>query len=251
MLNLDSSEPNQLKKFLDDYGLNFISEIRANRTPPVDFALVISADRVREKVGKGYTSRRQMKMVEETVKEKFGYVIEWIVTPSEEGAVLEAALLELLSARFPSVFTTVIMSAPKTPPVSVWVQCDPNARSMPDPKEVDALIFEFLALYGIQEPIVVHESNLPSKPMILRALKIKAPIRTPRLANVLRSDGSTVPTDHWLQNKLDALRKEGLIIRASTGEYALTERGLSLVPHGKHRSSSDIERALAFGRRQW
>ncbi len=251
MLNLDSSELDLLKNFLDSYGVNFISEIKADRSAPVDFALFLSADRVREKVGKGYTSRRQMKMIQEAVKEKLGYVIEWIVTPSQEAAVLEAALLELLSTRFPGVFTAVIMSAPKTPPVSVWLQYDPTASAMPDPKDVNALILELLELYQVREPIVVHESDLASKPMILRVLKIHSPIRTPRLARLLRSSGITVPTDHWLQNKLDALRKEGLVIRAVTGEYALTEHGLTVVPHGKHRLSSDVERALAFGRRQW
>lgn len=101
--------------------------------------------------------------------------------------------------------------------------------------------------------MVTHgeSEDLPANPMILRRLKTHAPVTTERLANELRSMRSMVPSVRWLQGKLDTLRKQGLVTRSSEGAYSLTEGGLSVVPHGKQRSSSDVERALAFGRRRW
>ena len=137
-------------------------------------------------------------------------------------------------------------------PVSVWVETKTNAEAWQQ-SVLNALIEKFLKLYGIEGPLVMYgdSENLPSNPTILRKLKIHAPLTTEQLVEVLVSSRSVVPNTRWLQTKLDALRKQGFVVRSPEGKYSLTELGLELVPYGKVRSSSDVERALALGRRKW
>ena len=252
MANSDSSHLNDLMIFLEEHGLSFISDVKANRSPPIDFALFVTADQVGNRAGKGRTSQRQMKFLQRSIKEHLGLEVEWIVMPSHQAAVLESALFELLDARYPGAVSTVIISSPTIRPVSVWIEPNAAVASWPGMSVVATLIKEFLKLYAIESPIINGDSrDLPAKPMILRTLKVYAPVRTGYLAEVLSAGGFTVPSSHWLQTKLDALRKQGLIVRSKEGEYALTELGLGVVPHGKNRLSSDIERALAFGKRKW
>jgi hypothetical protein len=72
MSNLDSSELPRLKEFLAQRGIDFVSEITANRTPPIDFALSIPGDRIADLAGKGQISHRQMKLIQSTVKKELG-----------------------------------------------------------------------------------------------------------------------------------------------------------------------------------
>jgi hypothetical protein len=237
--------------FLEEHEISFISDVKANRPPPIDLALFVTADRVGNRVGKGQTSQRQMRFLQRAIREHLGLEIEWIVRPSHQAAVLESALFELLAARYPGAVRAVIISSPLRP-VSVWVEPNPATASWPGMSVLETLIKDFLKLYNIEGATIHGDSrDLPAKPMILRTLKVYAPVKTENLAEVLREKGATIPSSHWLQAKLDGLRKQGLIIRSKEGEYALTELGLGVAPHGKNRLSSDIERALAFGRRKW
>lgn len=253
MANSDSSSLSDLMNFLEGHGVNLISEVRGDRSPPVDFALFVSADRVGERVGKAQTSHRQMSMLRHAIKRRLGLEVEWIVTPDRNVAALEPALLQLLEAKHPGAVGAVIISSPKTSPVYVWVEPNPKAANRPDLTAVEMLVKEFLKLYGIESPILIYGEgeNSASKPMILRALKVHAPLKTDHLTEVLRAAGSTVPSSRWLQNKLDALRKQGLVGRSSDGDYTLTELGLQVVPHGPYRSSSDVQRALVIAGRKW
>jgi hypothetical protein len=239
--------------FLEARAVDFISKVKTNRQAPFDFALLVSADRVGSRVGKGRTSHRQMNRLKGEIKKQLGFEIEWIVMPGQQAADLEAALLQLLETRYPGFAKAAYISSLGTEPVSVWIETTPNFASTPALTAVDALIKEFLKLYGIESTNLFLEGgeDLPSKPMILRSLKVHAPVTTDHLAEVLRSGGSDIPNSRWLQAKLDSLRKQGFVLRSNKGEYSPTELGLSVVPYGKYRSSSDVERALAFGKREW
>ena len=97
----ESSEIVRLKEFLAAKGIDFVADIRANRTPPIDLALSIPGDRIADLAGKGQISRRQMKLIQSAVKKELGLQVEWIVTPSQKTSAMEAALQELLNGRFP------------------------------------------------------------------------------------------------------------------------------------------------------
>lgn len=249
----ESSEIIRLKEFLAARGIDFVTDIQANRTPPIDFALSIPGDHIASLSARGQISPRQMKLIQNAAKKEIGLQIEWIVTPSQKTSSMEAALQELLNSRFPESVSAVFFSPLKTAPVSVWLERNPKDESRPELAALRAVVEQFLKLYDVTELLVMDGDTVdsPTNPMIMRRLKVVAPATREQLADALRAAGSTIPDLRWLQSKLDALRKEGLIVRSKTGEYCLTELGLGVVPHGRNRSSSDVERALALGRRKW
>jgi hypothetical protein len=253
MDNLGSSDFHKLTSFLKEHGMDFVSNVKASHSTPTDFVLFVPGDRVAAKTGKGMTSHRQMKLLQQAAKHELGLDVEWIVTPGQQAAALEAALQQLIEAHHPGAVGAVYISSPKVVPVSVWVETKANAQNPPQLAVLKALVEKFLKLYDIADPLVMYgdSENLPSNPTILRKLKIHAPLTTEQLAGFLVSSRSVIPNARWLQTRLDALRKRGLVVRSPEGQYSLTEFGLEIVPYGKTRSSSDIERALALGRRKW
>ncbi len=244
---------NLLKEFLAAKGIDFVSEIRASRTPPFDFALCVPGERIANMAGQGQISRRQMKLLQTAAKKECGLEIEWVVTPNEKTSAVETALLELLATRFPGAVNAVFISSLKSEPVSVWLDRNPQYEAPPDLSALREVAEQLLKLYGVAMFLVMDGAgaDTPTNPMILRRLKIVAPATTEQLAEALSAAGATIPETRWLQSKLDTLRKQGFVARSNAGTYCLTELGLSLVPHSRNRSSSDIDRALALGRRKW
>ncbi len=242
-----------LKEFLAAKGIDFVSEIRASRTPRFDFALCVPGERIANLAGQGQISRRQMKFLQTAAKKECGLEIEWVVTPNEKTNAVETALLELFATRFPGAVNAVFISSLKSEPVSVWLDRNPQNEAPPDLSVLREVAEQLLKLYGVAAFLVMDGagSDTPTNPMILRRLKIVAPATTEQLAEALSSAGATIPETRWLQSKLDTLRKQGFVVRSNAGAYCLTELGLSLVPHSRNRSSSDIDRALALGRRKW
>jgi hypothetical protein len=253
MTNLASSENSKLKEFLRERGVAFISDIRASHVPPIDFALFLQADAIGERAEKNQTSWRQLRQLQIDIKKRLGITVEWIVIPGTQAASLEGALLEILQQRFPGVFAAVFVSSPKLSPVWVWLDVKPDAKDLPDIKTLEVISTELFKIFGFVAPHVVYASAtaLPTNLAILRALKIRAPAHVEELFGVLTKRQSSIPDIRWLQTKLDTMRKTGLVVRAGTGQYVLTERALAIVPINKKRSSSDVERALALGRARW
>lgn len=242
-----------LKEFLAAKGIDFVSEIRPSRTPRFDFALCVPGERIANLAGQGQISHRQMKLIKTAAKKECGLDIEWVVTPNERTNAVETALLELLATRFPGAVNAVFISSLKSEPVSVWLDRNTQNEAPPDLSALREVVEQLLKLYGVVTFLVMDGAgaDTPTNPMILRRLKIVAPATTEQLAEALSAAGATIPQARWLQSKLDTLRKQGFVVRSNTGAYCLTELGLSLVPHSRNRNSSDIDRALALGRRKW
>jgi hypothetical protein len=253
MLTSESSDIIRLKEFLAAKGVDFVSEIRASRTPPFDFALYVPGEGIANLAGQGRVSRRQMKLLQTSAKKECGLNIEWIVTPNEKANAVETALLELLATRFPGAVNAVFISSLKSQPVSVWLDRNPKNDSPPDLPALREVVEQLLKLYGVAAFLLMDGAgaDTPTNPMILRRLKIVAPATTEQLAKALSAAGARIPEARWLQSKLDTLRKQGFVVRSTAGTYCITEFGLALVPHSPTRTSSDIERALALGRRKW
>lgn len=86
--------------------------------------------------------------------------------------------------------------------------------------------------------------NLPSKLALLASLRIVAPSTLGDLAAALTQHQFEVPSNEWLNRRLDALRKEGAVIRTDDGLYALTLRSLTNLGTKKNARSPDIARLL-------
>ena len=209
----ESSEIIRLKEFLAARGIDFVTDIQANRTPPIDFALSIPGDHIASLSARGQISPRQMKLIQNAAKKEIGLQIEWIVTPSQKTSSMEAALQELLNSRFPESVSAVFFSPLKTAPVSVWLERNPKDESRPELAALRAVVEQFLKLYDVTELLVMDGDTVdsPTNPMIMRRLKVVAPATREQLADALRAAGSTIPDLRWLQSKLDALRKEAPI----------------------------------------
>jgi hypothetical protein len=253
MDNSDSFRLERLREYLNQRGLDFVSDVKASQATGIDVAIFVSSDRVTKQAEKGCVSFRQMKLLQESIRKELGFAVEWIVIPGDQGAAVETVLREAINARYPNAFTAVYVSSPKLPPVCIWLEPDPEAKKPPEFDSLRALCRDLFKVFGLDAPTLLlgETEQLPTNPTILRSLKINSPASAEELAGHLRSGSSLVPNVRWLETKLDTLRRNGFVSRSSDGEYSLTEFALSVVPYSKSRSSSDVERALALGRRKW
>lgn len=86
---------------------------------------------------------------------------------------------------------------------------------------------------------------------LIRLIKIHQPVGLTAFLSILQSmDGFADFSQSHLSRELDRLRKRGLILRLTDANYVLSEKGLHFVPDIR-RKPSDVERALALGRRAW
>ena len=87
----------------------------------------------------------------------------------------------------------------------------------------------------------------PSVMEILIALKETQPISLENLNSKLR-----LTDPKWLNRQLDKLIKKSLLVRDnSSKQYALTGKGLGIIPNITNNSNSDIKRALSLAYRKW
>jgi hypothetical protein len=93
-------------------------------------------------------------------------------------------------------------------------------------------------------------NDLPSLIWLLRFLKKNQPIKIKDFIEMTCVKYPSI-SEKWLNHKLDQLRKKDLVIREKSDTYCLAANGLNIVPAGSYSASSDIDRALALGRRKW
>lgn len=253
MENSDSSELSRLTSYLERRKFRFISSIRPSQSTGVAFDLLVSSDVIGKRVDKEHTSIRQLAQLRNRVLKEIDLAIEWIVTRGEQAAIIEAALLAAFQERFPSVIGAVFISSIYATPVSVWLEPTSGAKVLPPIGAMSEVCKELLKVFEVESVSVSYTNSeeLPSNSMILRLLKTHSPISVDLLEKKLKLEGMSIPDKQWLHRKLDTMRRNGLLVWLQDETYSLTELALSVVPHGNSRSSSDVSRALALGRRKW
>jgi hypothetical protein len=245
-----SSDAQNLQRFLARTGYGEIVLVR-RAAPPLDFILVVPASKISKKAGKNVTSRRQLKLLVGRIRREFKLRTDWIVTQDPEQASIESGLVALVAKRFGGVFKSCLISG-DADHVSVWLESTPEAPDL-DRNRVEATVIEYLKLFEISSVAVIFDDDnrLPGPPALLRKLKSLAPVGVEELASAITETTKVEIDSRWLERKLDTLRRQGLAVRTPAGQFAVAERGLRLIPHGRNRSSSDIERVLLLARRQW
>ncbi len=248
-----SSKVEGVRELLAARGLDFVSRIEHSNSPPPDLVLFVPGSRVSAEAGKGKTSRRQLAALARSIQESFGLTVEWLLFQSPEDETLEQDLSALLEHRFPATVGHLSVSGAGLPQPTVWVERVPGRKPTIEPEQIRKVVAEFFELYRLGSPGVVFndEAPEPTGPLILRVIKQHSPTDPELLEECLRARGFWVPKPGALAAKLDLLRKKGLVSRLEDGSYVLTEEALQIVPHGRYRSSSDIERALALAKRKW
>jgi hypothetical protein len=251
---LDFPDLEKIRDFLKRRRADYIEDVRV-RTSDGTVIASVPEEAIGSRATKHKTSRRQLKYLKKKFEEELGIQIEFVIFRGREQEQFEAGLHRLLKNRFTEIIKDCFVSFPRHDSVEIWLDLTEESldrsRILEDIRQTAT---EYLKLFNV-DLAELHwtglEKELPSRIVILKTVKASAPSSVDVIKGVLENEGFAVPSLSWLEGKLDVLRKRDMLLRQEDGSYVLTETGLRFVPHGAFRSSSDIERALALGRKKW
>lgn len=224
-----------------------ISEI-AERSSDDSFILYIPIDRVSESAKEGYISRIQLEKLLKNLNEKFSHKFDFLHVESEKLNNLVKGIDLILKAEFGDFIEDInftFLSAEKIN-LEIYIQnLDADTQS-----NLDKFIISVFETSNIQVANIEWIGEIeeyPSVMEILIALKETQPISLENLNSKLR-----LTDPKWLNRQLDKLIKKSLLVRDnSSKQYALTGKGLGIIPNITNNSNSDIKRALSLGYRKW
>ena len=224
-----------------------ISEI-AERSSDDSFILHIPIDRVSESAKEGYISRIQLEKLLKNLNDKFSHKFDFLHVESEKLNNLVKGIDLILKAEFGDFIEDInftFLSAEKIN-LEIYIQnLDADTQS-----NLDKFIISVFETSNIQVANIEWIGEIeeyPSVMEILIALKETQPISLENLNSKLR-----LTDPKWLNRQLDKLIKKSLLVRDnSSKQYALTGKGLGIIPNITNNSNSDIKRALSLGYRKW
>ena len=236
-----------LKELEDSQYKDYISEI-AERSSDDSFILHIPIDRVSESAKEGYISRIQLEKLLKNLNEKFSHKFDFLHVESEKLNNLVKGIDLILKAEFGDFIEDInftFLSAEKIN-LEIYIQnLDADTQS-----NLDKFIISVFETSNIQVANIEWIGEIeeyPSVMEILIALKETQPISLENLNSKLR-----LTDPKWLNRQLDKLIKKSLLVRDnSSKQYALTGKGLGIIPNITNNSNSDIKRALSLGYRKW
>lgn len=233
-------------------GVRFAPEIRVVETEDGSLHLFVPEARIGPRATKAKVSPRQMKVLAKRVADTLGVGVEWTTLLERSLEALEEAIESLYSVRFPGCVAHALLSSLSNHPAVLWVQPVQDAPEVSE-EDLREAALPVLSQFGVDDLEVLKSraTRELTSPAVLRRTKALAPVKIRQLEAALAADGFELRSVRQVANILDQLRKKGLIVRSDSGHFALTQMGLSAVPHGLRRSSSDVERVLALGRRRW
>jgi hypothetical protein len=197
-----------------------------------------------------------MSYLRKIARDLLGVDIVFVIVSGQQHDEIEAGLRALFTSRFPGIEADCFLSFLGPDSVEAWLNMTRAGVALA-PSEYGAaedVIKDFIRLFGLQ----VSQVHLPPPPKarpdltaVLRSVKILAPALPAQIAAYLQDQGFDIPSEKWLGSQMDILRKREYLIYQANGSYLPTERGLSMVPSGTSRSSSDVHRALVLGKKVW
>ncbi len=200
----------------------------------------------RDSANKQVPSNRTLRQISEEAL-RAGISVEFVLTDSRQLDV-EAGLRATLLHSFGQLIRNVFLQLERGRAI-VWI--DPKVeieeRAIAAMEEKASLCLKQVGFEFLEIASTKNES-LPSKLVCLRAIRLMSPVLAGDLIKKLKSDGFVVPSDEWMNRRLDALRKSGQIVRETTGRYMLTLAGLQGLGSRKDRNSPDVARMLAVAR---
>ncbi|MBW8077859.1 MAG: hypothetical protein GJU76_07255 [Gallionella sp.] len=247
-----SSNLERIRQFLADNQLDFISDIVPSDDEEGSLVLFIPLSRVSKSTSTARTATKtKISRIISQIKDLFDVKIEPVYVGDISNA-LEAGLRAAIILNFPDFISDCFVALRNNHAADVWLM--PANDDTSRPAAVDRVVVDSLRAAGVSLRRLYwggEGREEPSSMAILTQIKINAPIDVEALRQILRASDFRVPDSKWLNVSLDSLRKTGLIKRLSTARYVLTPAGLSLVPHGRSRESSDVKRILALRTKKW
>jgi hypothetical protein len=201
-----------------------------------------------------FTSLRKLASLKAKIASDLGISVDFLLVRDNLQNQIESGLNGLLVSMFPKLIKEALLSYNSDGIYDVWLE--PTEDSSSDSEsivEIRAAVEKYFKLFSVKLGLLKAADgfDLPSLTQILRAAKRLSPVNAAALFDALKELRLKAPSVSWVEGKLDKLRRQELVVRSADGTYSLTEAGLAIVPHDRTRHSSDVERALAFGRRKW
>ena len=239
-----------VQEFLGKKKAFYVSSVRER---PSDGALMlyVSRELIGAKVSNGITSWRQLRNIQKSIEHKFSCGTEVITFTDEAHQVLEAGLFKAINQKFNGAVVSLFLSFVEPLKTRVFIEVAALHDKMQ--REMRNFLVETLAKTEVEiEEIEWFDSplSLPNSIALLRTLKTSQPVTLNGFASIVQKSFPAASKD-WLSHRLDYLRKKELVLRQKDATYVLTTSALRLTPAGTRRASSDIDRALALGRRRW
>lgn len=203
--------------------------------------------------GPNRTSPRQMAHLKRIAARDLGLYVDFKVTRDEadiEG--LEAGLNALVRRGLPNQQLNCFLSISLDGQVDLFV--DESSGGLISPGELEDLR-AIAADYLEKANLFLHEvhlrgSSLPATVVVLRSVKVVQPATVESVTNEISRQGFAAVPPRWVKAQLDRLRRHGLVVWQHD-VYSITSAGLLILPVSRGRLSSDVERALALGKRRW
>ena len=246
MINIE-----EIKSYLASKKKTYVTDVRV-RSSDETIMLYVSQDRISPQVKSGLTSHRQLNNLKKNIRQKFSRSAEVILFQNDAQKELESGFYQILSRKFNGQIISLYISFRDKSVVDGFIEVANLTEQLQTEisehfnlilKETD---LQLGSLYWLDSP-----ADFPTIIALLRVLKVLQPVSLKELTTKIQKDYSSI-SDRWLNHKLDQLRKKGLILRQKVNNtYVLSGDALRVIPAGARRTSSDIERALALGRKKW
>ncbi len=226
----------------------FVKDVRSRPHDDV-ILLYVSWKNVGPVVQKDYTSIKQLNLLKNRLSKQYSVSIEIVFLQSEGHFEMENGIFQLLNQQFPNQVKSFYISFKDGKTIDAWIEVEEQERNLRKKitSYLESILFPKMKL-GVVQWFGIYD--LPSTIAILRAIKIIQPVNIDELVERLRESHKGL-NEKWLRNKLDHLRRDGYLRWSKPGNFTLTGKSLPLIPAGRQKSSSDIERALELGRRKW
>lgn len=239
----------EIQDYLHEGRRDYISDVRI-RPSDETILIYVPREKIAPRVRSGFTSLRQLENLRKNLGQKYSVNIEIIQTASTSHQELESGVYQLLNRRFKDKIVSFFISFREESLLDSWIEVSDLDESLR--REIEGYLrnlYDESSLSGGYFTWLSSSGELPTIPALLRLIKVNQPVHIASLLTLVRDDYPTV-SKRWLSRKLDLLRRKNLLVWQKLDSYALTSAGIAVVPTGKSRSSSDVYRALALGRRK-
>ena len=217
--------------------------------PPVPHMKEVGGYYVFVKVVYGKSGRRipsegKLREIRDSVSES-GFSVNFITVEETDGDNFDDLRI-LLNRRYGENIRNVFLTRSPNVKWIVWIEMN-NMAGDELQSSIQSTVHDYMRLceLNLRDIVFVGNQNLPTPTAILRTLRILAPASPETIEKALAQRGFVVPNQTWLNQKLDRIRKVGLVVRRKDGRYFLSVTGLSSLGTSKGREGADVRRALA------